>query len=219
MNHTESQQSASRKQRKEQTRQAILDGAIFAFAELGFDAASMGLIAERCGVKKALVQYHFETKEKLWKAAVSELWQQRSEALPSYFGDAEKASNVESLRFIFKQIVRFSCDHPEWVGIMFREAAQPSTRLDWLFETHLKDDYKKGLAFIEKAQELGYLPPLEPLPLIHIISGALFYIILIAPVTLKATGEDIRSEQFLDIYVDTLLNMINSGNTTQNGHS
>ena len=55
-----------RQQQKEQTREQILEAAIDTFARLGFDGASLADIAAAAGVKKALVQYHFTTKDQLW---------------------------------------------------------------------------------------------------------------------------------------------------------
>ncbi|MBN4055170.1 TetR/AcrR family transcriptional regulator, partial [bacterium AH-315-K03] len=65
-----------RQQRKTQTQQAILNSAIKIFADIGFEAASLGGIGKDCNIKKSLVQYHFETKDKLWKAAINQLWRQ-----------------------------------------------------------------------------------------------------------------------------------------------
>lgn len=203
---------SSRKLQKAQTRQAILDAAIDTFAELGFDAASVGMIASRSGTQKALVQYHFASKDSLWKAAVDALWQQRESALPKYFNAASTAQNhrndSEKIRFVFKQIIRFALDHPAWVGIMFREAATPGPRLDWFIDQHLRADYQQGLDFIKNAQRLGVLPEGEPLDIILIISGALFYLILVAPLTKKITGTEIRDEAFLDRYVTSLMTML-----------
>lgn len=206
-----------RKEQKQQTRQAILDAAIESFAELGFDAASVGMIAKRCGCKKALVQYHFASKEKLWQAAVTELWQQREAALPQYFpgtpGFHQTMDGAESLRFVLRQILRFAFAHPAWVGIMFREAASPGPRLEWFIETHLRNDYEQGLAFISSAQHQGLLPEGDPLEIILIISGALFYLILTAPLTEKITGRDARDETFIDSYLSTLLGMLGCEST------
>lgn len=209
----------SRKIQKQQTRQAILAAAIDSFAAYGFEAASVGNIAAKSGTKKALVQYHFSTKEDLWKAAVNELWEQRETALPKYFAGENQAAgtddssnentnDAQQIRFVFKQIIRFAFDHPAWVGIMFREAATPGPRLNWFIEQHLRHDYQQGIEFIKTAQQCGLLPEGEPLDIILIISGALFYLILVAPLTQKITGMDTRDEKFIDRYVDTLMAML-----------
>ncbi|MEU5939758.1 TetR family transcriptional regulator [Micromonospora sp. NPDC047548] len=52
------------------TRQAILAAARAAFAERGFDAASIRAIATAAGVDPALVHHYFGTKEELFRATV-----------------------------------------------------------------------------------------------------------------------------------------------------
>ncbi|MEH0820572.1 MULTISPECIES: TetR/AcrR family transcriptional regulator [unclassified Micromonospora] len=52
------------------TRQAILAAARTAFAERGFDAASIRVIAGAAGVDPALVHHYFGSKEELFRATV-----------------------------------------------------------------------------------------------------------------------------------------------------
>ncbi|MEV4657560.1 TetR family transcriptional regulator [Micromonospora sp. NPDC049301] len=53
------------------TRQAILDAAQAAFAERGFDAASIRAIAGTAGVDPALVHHYFGSKDQLFLAAMN----------------------------------------------------------------------------------------------------------------------------------------------------
>ncbi|BDI28853.1 TetR family transcriptional regulator [Capsulimonas corticalis] len=50
------------------TRETILNTAMDLFAEKGFDGASVADIAAAAGTPKSLLQYHFGSKEELWKA-------------------------------------------------------------------------------------------------------------------------------------------------------
>jgi AcrR family transcriptional regulator len=52
------------------TRATILNAALELFSQKGFSGASIGDIAAKAGVTKSLVQYHFESKEYLWKQAL-----------------------------------------------------------------------------------------------------------------------------------------------------
>jgi AcrR family transcriptional regulator len=54
----------------EETRAAILDAARSAFAETGYERATIRSIATRCEVDPALVHHHFGTKEDLFVAAL-----------------------------------------------------------------------------------------------------------------------------------------------------
>ncbi len=172
----------------------------------------MGTIANRAGMKKALVQYHFETKLKLWQESVNLLWAEMrnlADGLPKLNKSPTVDQERNQIREAFRAIIRFAKQHPDWVGIMFREAATPGPRLDWLVETHLKNDINDGVEFVVLAQSHGLLPPGSALHILHIISGALTYILLVAPLTKRATGVDLTVEDSLDTTVDMLLTMLN----------
>lgn len=63
------------------TRTKILETASTLFGELGFDAASTRQIADRSGVNKALIHYHFKTKEELFSAVFDDYYQRLVQAL------------------------------------------------------------------------------------------------------------------------------------------
>ena len=146
-----------RQKQRESTRRQILQAAARVFARHGFEAASMAEIAAEAQLKKALVQYHFETKENLWKAAVEQLWQQRDRLLPRYFGGEADMQGDNSLHDLFTALITFTRDHPEWMALVFRESANPGPRLDWLIDNFLGSDLSRGTRFIEQAQGARYV--------------------------------------------------------------
>jgi AcrR family transcriptional regulator len=54
----------------EATREAILAAALALFSERGYGATSVRDVAERAGVAKSLVLYHFASKELLWTTTI-----------------------------------------------------------------------------------------------------------------------------------------------------
>ncbi len=199
---------SNRERQRAATRTQILQAAIHVFGDRGFDAASMGGIAEQAGVKKALVQYHFDTKEKLWRAAVEAIWRERDAALPEYLSSISGAEGPGQIHALLEQIMRFARDHPAWVEIMFHECATPGPRLDWLVEHFVRRDFERAQRFAEQAQDGGLFPPCPPLELMHILSGALVYALKIAPMTQRATGQDPRSDAYLSSHVAALVSLL-----------
>jgi AcrR family transcriptional regulator len=61
---------STRAARAEQTKQHILDTAQRLFAELGYDATSLQMIADEMGLTKAAVYYHFRAKSDILHAAM-----------------------------------------------------------------------------------------------------------------------------------------------------
>ncbi|MFD2763162.1 TetR family transcriptional regulator [Micromonospora eburnea] len=81
------------------TREAILDAARSAFAERGFDGASIRGIAAAAQVDPALVHHYFGTKDQLFLAAMNSPFDPR-ELLPKVFA-GERASIGERLVRLF----------------------------------------------------------------------------------------------------------------------
>lgn len=69
----ETTKRAPRKRDVEATRAKLLAGAEAIFAEKSFEGATYDLIAEAAGVNKALIAYHFGSKEGLYDAAIEAL--------------------------------------------------------------------------------------------------------------------------------------------------
>ena len=192
-------------------RLAILTAAARLFAQQGYDGTSMGAVADAAQVKKSLVQYHFENKEKLWKASIRHVWQQRDEALPRYLEEnvaetSEQPSQI--IRELCRRILRFTFDHPQWVKLMFQETSTPGPRLDWMTEHFFKDDFSRGAAMIEFAQEQQLLPPGNPNDLLHILSGALIYLVSVAPITERVLGVSPNSDAYIEQHIDSLMALL-----------
>src|SRR3546814_9276192 len=56
------------------TRDRILDAALDLFSERSFDGATTREIAQRAGVTQPLLNYHYRSKDDLWRAAVDSLF-------------------------------------------------------------------------------------------------------------------------------------------------
>jgi TetR/AcrR family transcriptional regulator, mexJK operon transcriptional repressor len=96
---------ARRSELSPQKRRQILQGARDAFKELGYERASVDLIASRAGVSKATVYNHFEDKKALFIACFSEEADELRDELRGSLGEAE--GDLESaLRRVGEKLVR-----------------------------------------------------------------------------------------------------------------
>ena len=62
--------SARRRGRPGYDQQAVLEIAVAAFNEFGYDATSMGMLASRLGLSKSAIYHHFASKEELLQVAL-----------------------------------------------------------------------------------------------------------------------------------------------------
>ncbi len=111
------------------TRSRIQDVALALFTENGYEATSLREIAERLGVTKAALYYHFKTKEDIvaslmddrvqvlhdlleWARAQPNTIEMRRELIRRYAAELEASRNHEVMRFLERNQTALR-DHPK----------------------------------------------------------------------------------------------------------
>ena len=94
---------------KSKKRAAIIEGAESVFVEMGYDLASMDLIAKKAGVSKKTIYNHFGSKENLFESILDILLQEH-QFLKTINYDSEKSLEEQLLAFAEAEI--FLVDSP-----------------------------------------------------------------------------------------------------------
>ena len=152
----------AKQQRSRETQEKILSAAFKAFAESGYDGASVNKIAERAEVPQPLVVYHFPSKDALWVASVEEALDQFMKRL---LPELEAKSNLDPatrLSLIFREFVRYSATVPALLEIMIDANKRHGTNLTKVVENRLRPVYERLHKLIEAAQETGSIPAGDP---------------------------------------------------------
>ena len=92
-----STKAMTRAEKARQTRQQLLDVAIRLFAERGFDATSLQMIADEMGVTKAAVYYHFRAKTDILLALVEPVHEQLNQLLDAVEAKRSRRDRIETL--------------------------------------------------------------------------------------------------------------------------
>jgi len=103
------------------TRERILAAADALFGEIGFDAAPTRKIAERCGVNKALIHYHFASKQELFNAVLDRYYAELGEVLRSALTGPGPLR--ERLHRLLDAYVDFLAEHRSFSRMVQREIA------------------------------------------------------------------------------------------------
>ena len=96
------------------------------------------IIAEKAGIANSLMNYHFESKDDLWKQCVMQLGkrlEKRNAEVQAYFKDLH---GIAALKAYTRQFIYFSAEHPEFYKVIFHEMCTQTDRADWLVETILR---------------------------------------------------------------------------------
>lgn len=137
--------------------EAVLEAALEAFAERGFEGTSVREVARHLGVSHNLIPQRFGSKEDLWRAAVDHGFGQLAVELGEALQGLEDASDLERLRTLVVRFVEANAARPALLRIISREAVGPGPRFDHLWEQYIDPVREAGgelLARLEAAGEV-----------------------------------------------------------------
>lgn len=143
-------------------RERILAAARKSFATAGFDGASTRRIAKDAGVAQSLLLYHFGSKDALWRAVIDDLFEglaaRMAEAARLARGGTARARLLTAIR----AFIALCAEDADIHRIMTIEGRQPSDRLRWLVDRHLRENFRQARSLIEEGQAAGCVRPGDP---------------------------------------------------------
>ena len=105
------------------TREKILDAARTEFARCGLAGARVDRIAVAASVNKAMIYYHFHSKENLYETVVTEFFKL---TFPRIRENLTTAANLEdALMAVLQTHIELKRQMPEFMPIFLRELANP----------------------------------------------------------------------------------------------
>src|SRR5215471_5565987 len=124
---TKSPKPPRREQKKESTRQAILQAALALFAQKGFYRTTTKAISQKAGIAEGTLFNYFETKEDL---ALYFFEQELGGVIDWYQHDGrvQKVALPEKLFAIIHRLLERLAPYEEFIGAVYLRALQPSSR-------------------------------------------------------------------------------------------
>lgn len=186
------------------TRERVLGAAADVFSERGFDGTSMREIAERVGVTQPLLNYHFRTKDDLWRAAVDGLFAELTEAMAARTEGLRGVDQVTTARLLVREFVTFSARRPQLHRLITQECKVDGPRMDWLVDRHVRPLYEAVVDLVTPLVEQGRLPPIAPAHLYYVITGAAPTIFVLGPELRRLTGLDPTADEVVEAHADAV---------------
>jgi TetR/AcrR family transcriptional regulator len=190
------------------TRKRILAAALDLFSELSFDGATTREIAARADVTQPLLNYHFSSKDELWRAAVDGLFTELNEALSSRAQGLRGVDELTVAKLLVREFVYFSAAHPQLHRIITQECKNDGPRMDWLVERHIRPRYEQTVALFARLVDAGHLPDIPAPHLYYILTGAGPTMFVLAPECRRLAGIDPLAPDVVEAHADAVITLI-----------
>lgn len=193
----------------------LLEAAAIEFCERGFDGASVLDIADRAGVKQPLLNYHFGSKEQLWRAVIEEGYRETVALERATDPSASNAHPLDRLRQLLISFAQMNIRRPSVHAIMHKELSRASPRRDWLVDTYMRPFNKALNALIEECVANGLLRPIPTEQASVMMTGILISYVLASELPPRMYGTDLKSDAAAHTYIDNALDVLFEGMLTQ----
>ena len=165
------------------TREAVFGAAATAFSTQGFAATGVDHIADRAGVNKAMIYYHFHDKLELYREIVRDMLRTVGAAV-SAIAAAELPPFEKIDRFILT-FVRLADQRPWFPALMLREIAEGAPHLDVATLELLRAVFMAFGQILAEGQAAGQFRSLHPV---------LAYTSIIGPIVFTFARERIAAQ-------------------------
>jgi AcrR family transcriptional regulator len=161
----------------------ILAAAALEFSERGFAGARVDRIARRAHVNKAMLYYHFKSKDGLYRTLLRQMFTRVAVRLRA-IADGE-GSHADKLDRVIASMTEFIGEHAFFPAIMMREVAEGGVHLDRETLTALAAVPAIVGGIVQQGVKARAFRPVPPM---------FAYFSMLAPIVFHAAGARIRRE-------------------------
>jgi TetR/AcrR family transcriptional regulator len=200
-------------------REELLKSALIEFGAKGFDGASTRAIAARVQAHQPQINYHFESKAALWKAAVDYLFGLLAErlwaVLPAHASDVEVGELAAAFADGIRRFVFFAAEHPELNQIMVIECTTANDRSAWMTQTYAKPFFYGIRASWKVLRKAGIAAQIDDDIAYYVIIGAASLPYVNAPEVRQLTGRDPNNVKWIKAHAEGLVAILLPGLATE----
>ena len=161
----------------------ILAAAALEFAARGFAGARVDRIARRAKVNKAMIYYHFKSKERLYRTLLRGMFTRAAERLQAIA--AGPGAPADKVDLAIAGMAAFIEEHRFFPAIMLREVAEGGAHLDRETLQTLAAVPRAVAGIVQEGVAAGDFRPVDPV---------FAYFSMLAPIVFYLAGTPIRKE-------------------------
>jgi AcrR family transcriptional regulator len=193
------------------TRDRIVAAAIDLFSERSFDGASTREIAARADVTQPLVNYHFRSKEELWRAAVDALFERLNQTMDERAHGLRGVDEITRAKLLVREFVTFSARNPQLHRIIMQESKADGPRMDYLVDRHVRPIYERTTEIFESLKRERAVPDVPAPHLYYILTGAGPTMFVLGPECQRLSSLDPTQDDVIQAHADAVCRLIFAG--------
>ena len=175
-----------------------------AFAELGFEGASMREVCRRLGVSHNFVHERFGSKEQMWYAAVDHGFRGVIDELVAAFAEAGD-DGFDQLRAVLVRFMAVTAAQPALTQIVNQESARPGPRYEYLWTWYIAPITEGGNQILRRLQAEGRVRPGPLAPVFFFLSRYGLGAMASYPGSLSRLGDVATPDQAMQLAIDVLI--------------
>ena len=110
-----------------------------------------------------LLNYHYRSKDELWRAAVDSLFESaRAVDERSLAEELRDADELTGAKLLVREFITFSARNPQLHRLITQECKADSARMDYLVERHVRPLYDRTVALFERSPATVPYRPSRP---------------------------------------------------------
>lgn len=164
------------------TRERILEEAESAFCRSGFSGANLAEIAERVGIRKASLYYHFPTKAELYSEVLRAILRDLQEMLVAAI--QRPGTPAEQIEHLTDSFVDLIARKPQFAILAFRELVDHNIDIATLLSDHVHPMLRVVTEYVRAGQERGEFQRFDPPAVLIGSVGMILFYFAAAPVVL-----------------------------------
>ncbi|QSX34803.1 TetR/AcrR family transcriptional regulator [Shewanella avicenniae] len=176
-------------------REALLSSAIKAFAQHGYEAASLRTIASGADVDVALCARLFGNKAKLWQAVldtVADEFEQKHRATFEAINQLADSQPYQAMYQFIEFHTRFTIEHPDLSAFMLQEATMNAERTKVIQQQVIKPMQQPMLAVVAKAKAAGVIDYHDPSLFLRMLVAAIVFPLTVPEVSPSAHSQPLQ---------------------------
>lgn len=189
----------------------VLASALEVFSREGFEGASTRQIAAGADCNHAMIRYYFGSKDELWRAAVSFLFErsERELAIEDTLRTALLAGERQAFEEWIRRYVGYCARHPDHARIMVQASIRDDDRLAWAAGEYIKRQHSEMRPVLYAMMNKGVLPRFETtLHVGYILVSACQMLFTLAPEVRLLHGVDVTDPAIIARHADTVISIM-----------